>query len=239
MQRRVGKGSARIATPSQSTGMSTPDEKSRLNQRNFGLTNRIWIILSLFLFLVAVTHFISWSSTSAANQPEWTNANLKSKNYLNASAAQEENPFDFCPVFGPGDKLGTKYGPLVLSQSRLHLGSGARAQRLIHRALLGQPVTISVVGGSGASLLRRVFSSSHFAVLVSACHGAGDDPVSPNCYPSRFFRWWNTIFPHPASELTNGAMRRSNSAYFGYCNSHHIPDVTDLVIIELDVDDLP
>jgi hypothetical protein len=32
-------------------------------------------------------------------------------------------------------------------------------------------------------------------------------------------------------------MRRVNSDYFGYCNSHHIPDVTDVVIIELDVDD--
>jgi len=74
---------------------------------------------------------------------------------------------------------------------------------------------------------------------VSACHGAGDDPVSSNCYPSIFFRWWNKIFPHPVTELTNGAMRRTNSAYFGYCASHHIPDITDLVIIELDVDDSP
>lgn len=72
---------------------------------------------------------------------------------------------------------------------------------------------------------------------VSACHGAGDDPISPKCYPSRFFEWWNSVFPHPASELTNGAMRRTNSAYFSFCSSHHIPDVTDLVIIELDVDD--
>lgn len=32
-------------------------------------------------------------------------------------------------------------------------------------------------------------------------------------------------------------MRRINSAYFGYCSSHHIPDITDLVIIELDADD--
>jgi hypothetical protein len=34
-------------------------------------------------------------------------------------------------------------------------------------------------------------------------------------------------------------MRRTTSAYFGFCNAHHIPDVTDLVIIELDVDDPP
>lgn len=34
-------------------------------------------------------------------------------------------------------------------------------------------------------------------------------------------------------------MRRTNSAYFGFCSAHHLPDVTDLVIIELDVDDAP
>ena len=72
---------------------------------------------------------------------------------------------------------------------------------------------------------------------VSACHGAGTDPLSPNCYPSKFFHWWNTVFPHPASELTNGAMRRTNSDYYSFCSSHHIPDVTDLIIIELDTDD--
>lgn len=32
-------------------------------------------------------------------------------------------------------------------------------------------------------------------------------------------------------------MRRTSSAYFSFCNAHHIPDITDLVIIELDVDD--
>ena len=74
---------------------------------------------------------------------------------------------------------------------------------------------------------------------VSACHGAGGDPISPTCYPSRFFQWWNTVFPRPATELTNGALRRTNSGYSGYCNSHHLPDQTDLVIIELDTEDEP
>ena len=82
-------------------------------------------------------------------------------------------------------------------------------------------------------------SCSYDPIAVSACHGAGDDPISPYCYPSRFFQWWNSVFPHPASELTNGAVRRTNSAYFGFCNAHHLPDYTDLVILEFDVDDSP
>lgn len=77
------------------------------------------------------------------------------------------------------------------------------------------------------------------SVIVSACHGAGDDPISRKCYPSKFFEWWNTVFPNPATELTNGAMRRTNSGYFGFCSAHHLPDFTDLVIIELDTEDTP
>jgi hypothetical protein len=74
-------------------------------------------------------------------------------------------------------------------------------------------------------------------MIVSACHGAGDDPVSPKCYPARFFDWWNTIFPHPQSEITNGAARKTDSAYFAYCSAHHLPDHTDLVILEFDATD--
>jgi len=74
---------------------------------------------------------------------------------------------------------------------------------------------------------------------VSSCHGAGGDPITPGCYPSRFFNWWNSLFPHPASELTNGAIRTTNSEYFAFCSAHHLPDYTDLVIVELDSDDKP
>jgi hypothetical protein len=72
---------------------------------------------------------------------------------------------------------------------------------------------------------------------VSACHGAGDDPVNSKCYPAKFFDWWNSVFPHPASELTNGATRKTDSAYFAYCSGHHLPDQTDLVILEFDSSD--
>ncbi|KAJ7201057.1 hypothetical protein GGX14DRAFT_658889 [Mycena pura] len=219
MQRRSGRGQAHIAPLlSRSSSMGSDNEKlSRLSQRSFGVTNRIWLIVGLFVFLLTFTHYI----VPAAHTPAYTfsNLNLTPKNYFNASEAGP-NPFDFCPVYGPGDEIGLKHGAVTLGKTRLHLGSGARIQRMLNKALAGQPVTISIIGGS-----------------TSACHGAGDDHISPKCYPSRFFQWWNTIFPHPASELTNGAMRRTNSEYFAFCSPHHIPDDTDLVIIELDTDD--
>lgn len=106
---------------------------------------------------------------------------------------------------------------------------------MVQKAMAGLPITISVLGGSGElpAHSRRVMLTT----TVSACHGAGDDPVSPRCYPSRFFEWWNSVFPHPASELTNGAERRTDSAYFAYCSTHHLPDQTDLVILEFDASD--
>ncbi|KAG5651156.1 hypothetical protein H0H81_009648 [Sphagnurus paluster] len=198
---------------------SNSEKGSRLSQRSFGVTNRIWLIVALFLFIVTFTHFALPTSTTTPPRPQFSTASLKAKNYLNASDT-EPNPFDFCPVYGPADELAAQYGAQTLAKTRMHIGSSERIQRVLQRALAGQPVTISILGGS-----------------VSACHGAGDDPVSPKCYPSRFFEWWNSVFPHPATELTNGAMRRTNSGYFGYCNAHHIPDVTDLVIIELDSED--
>ncbi|OCB87292.1 Cap64 protein [Sanghuangporus baumii] len=225
MQRRTGKGSAHISPPraggralTDSTDMDL-EKTSRLNQKTFGVTNRIWIILALFVFIVALTRLILPADPSLPRHGYTDTSRLTPKNYMN-NTDTDPNPFEFCPLFGPGDEVGAKHGIHALSKSRIHLGSGARVQRVIHKALSGLPVTISVLGGS-----------------VSSCHGAGDDPIAPRCYPSRFFHWWNEVFPHPASELTNGAQRRTNSAYFSFCNAHHLPDDTDLVILEFDSDD--
>ncbi len=145
MQRR--KGLAHISPPPSSPSSSMSDEKapSRLNQRHLGVKARIWLILFLFVAVVSITHYII---PETQTYTPYSTVNLKSKNYLNNTDA-EPNPFDFCPVYGPGDAVGAKYGALTLSQSRLHLGSSARVSRVINRALAGQPVTISVLGGSG------------------------------------------------------------------------------------------
>jgi hypothetical protein len=122
------------------------EKTSRLSQRSFGVTNRIWLIVSLFLFIVVLTHF-ALPTQHLPEQP-YSAANLNPKNYLNGSDT-EPNPFEFCPPYGPGDHLGVKYGTQVLSKSRMHLGSGDRIQHVLNRALAGLPVTISILGGSG------------------------------------------------------------------------------------------
>ena len=153
MQRRTGRGPANISLPPQDNlSMGSDTEKnSRLSQRSLGVTNRIWILLVLLIFVLSFTHFI-WPSIGTSTVVQvYSNADLKSKNYFNATEAGP-NPFEFCPIYGPGDELGGKYGALTLSKSRLHTGSGARIQRVLNQALAGQPVTISILGGSGMFL---------------------------------------------------------------------------------------
>jgi len=153
MQRRAGRGLAYISLPPQhNAGMGSDSERtSRFNQRSLGVTNRIWMLLILLVFLLTFTHFIWPSIGTATVIKNYSNADLKAKNYFNATEAGP-NPFEFCPIYGPDDELGTKYGALTLSKSRLHLGSGARIQRVLNRALAGQPVTISILGGSSTCL---------------------------------------------------------------------------------------
>ncbi|KDQ06755.1 hypothetical protein BOTBODRAFT_39359 [Botryobasidium botryosum FD-172 SS1] len=175
------------------------------------------IFFSLFLFTRLSLH--SDEEVVPPRAPLLSRGSILPDSEFNASHP-DPSPFEFCPIFGPGDKLGLKYGAPPLLRTRLHLGTNTRIQRVIHKAMSGQPITMSVLGGS-----------------VSACHGSGEDPISSKCYPAQFFNWWNSVFPHPASELTNGAMRRTDSSYFSYCSAHHLPDRTDLVILEFDTDD--
>ena len=165
MQRRTAKSSAFIAPPTPGLSPSailpsTEKQPSRLNQRTLGLPNRIWLILSLFVSVIFFTRLILPSHSSDAayylrNHHAQYSAGLHPINYLNLSDPDNEaaqNPFPFCPTFGKGDVLAEKYGALVISKSWLHLSSGARVQQVIHKALLGQPVTISVIGGSSERL---------------------------------------------------------------------------------------
>jgi len=172
MQRRtVGKGQAHISPPKgSSSGMGGQDSEkpSRLNRRSFGVTNRIWIILSLVLSILLLSRYIfSSPSSSPAGGHRLLSSDLKPKNYLNTSELQHrESPFAFCPVYGEGDEVGKKYGAVALARTRLHLGSGARIQRVVNKAMSGLPVTISVIGGSG--VCRALI---HF--LVFPCHSKG------------------------------------------------------------------
>lgn len=169
MQRRSGlaKGLARISIPPQHrlTGMGVDPTRSRWHRRSFGVPNRIWVLLLALVSLVALSrqglsayhrhpHLVSTAGLVPINY-------LHAANYFTANNSKGDassNPFNFCPVFGPEDDIAEKYGVMALSQSRLHLGSGGRLHRVIHKALLGQPVTMSVLGGSGERRTRALWA---------------------------------------------------------------------------------
>lgn len=169
MQRRSGfaKGLARISIPSQHrlTGMGVDSTRSRWHQRSFGVPNRIWAILVAFVSLVAISRQVLYHRQLQLV----STAGLVSINYLhsanfNSSEGDVSNsPFRFCPVFGPEDDIAKKYSAVALAQSRLHLGSGGRVHRVIHKALLGQPITMSVLGGSG--VFRATLCEFHSSTL--------------------------------------------------------------------------
>lgn len=121
-----------------------------------GLPRRLWLaLLSLLSILGFFRLIFSSSSSSSSNPYSAPHTLLTPRDYLNASAS-DPAPFDFCPVFGPGDAVAERRGQWGLLRTRLHMGSGARVQKVIQKAMKGLPVTISVLGGSGESsfLLR-------------------------------------------------------------------------------------
>ena len=117
---------------------------SRTSHRNL---TRVGTVVVVLICILSFTHFI-WPIFGSVQVQNYSNADLKAKNYFNTTEVGP-NPFTFCPAYGPGDELGTKYGALTLAKSRLHIGTGGRVQRVLTKAFAGHPVTISVLGGSG------------------------------------------------------------------------------------------
>lgn len=242
------KNSARLSSPTRRSPHISLDfmgmgakEKQRLGIPSLprSKSKRILLIPACALALYALSflfHSSSYPPPSTAPEPL-----LRPRNYLatgvNQTLEELPNPFEFCPTGGMADRLSEKYGGSNLLRTRLHAGSGTRVQRVLRRAMSGLPITVSILGGS-SEYAQSELPSSLICYQVSACHGAGDDPVSAKCWPAKFFAWWNEVFPHPATELTNGAMRKTDSSYYAYCHGHHIPDQTDLVILDFDSEDV-
>lgn len=78
--------------------------------------------------------------------------------------------------------------------------------------------------------------------------------MNPECYPHRVFSWLMHNFPNQYHELTNGAGKRmtvllgnrlnldeaemqTDTSYFACCAQWHLPELTDLVILEFNNED--
>lgn len=156
MQRRRN---PRIASPLRAHGSMAHDDEKRP-----GSTSRthIGLIVVGLLTTIFLVHRLL-PGPSSPPLPSYASADLKPKNYLNTTTGVPQNPFPFCPPNGPTDKMAVKYGAGALAQTRTHLGTGYRTQRVLKRALAGQPVTFSIIGGSSTSCLTSLarISLSH------------------------------------------------------------------------------
>jgi len=163
--------SLRISSlPSRHPSLGTQEDKKarRGPSRTLGITNRVWLVIILvFATTLLLHHFLPGRSPSPL--PSYASNDLLPKNYLNSSSwtSPPPNPFPFCPSNGPSDTLAAKYGTALHSRTRNFQGTGYRIQRVLRRALSGQPVTISVIGGSSASSLVR--SLPELACLIILC----------------------------------------------------------------------
>lgn len=149
------KPALRISSPpgSHSSLGARDDEKPRrAASRTLGVANRVWLIVLGVLVTILLLHRLL-PGPSKSPLPSYASGDLHPKNYFNASSSTSPppNPFAFCPSNGPSDELAARYGASPLSQTRRFQGTGYRIQRVLRRALSGQPVTISVIGGSSAS----------------------------------------------------------------------------------------
>ncbi|KAI8456713.1 hypothetical protein BY996DRAFT_4579227 [Phakopsora pachyrhizi] len=252
--------SSTSSTPPPRTSISPSRSSNPIPGRSHGLVHsrssllsrrRLLLALGLVASVFILIHFITWTGSPTGSLPGFATRSassrrsdayqisarrhrlLQSQSTSSVGAGigpanfSDLAPFTFCPTFGETDELGQVYGSQALLKTRAHIGSSERIRRVIRRAMSGLPITIGILGGS--------ISSCH-GLDATTAHPLGN-PIGPNCYPHRIFTWLNDVFPHPANELTNGALRRTGTAYYGFCSAMHLPDRVDLVIVEFDTED--
>ncbi|GMK58995.1 hypothetical protein CspeluHIS016_0700100 [Cutaneotrichosporon spelunceum] len=109
-----------------------------------------------------------------------------------------------------------KYGTHNVDLSRSFDGSGARVQRILKKAMAGEPI---ITGGMGGS--------------ISKGHGCECD-----AWHIQMGNWWNQTFPHPGNRHSDGAVGARGSDYFKYCHHEHLDPDVDIIFLETSVNDL-
>ncbi|RSH94515.1 hypothetical protein EHS25_004318 [Saitozyma podzolica] len=122
-------------------------------------------------------------------------------------------------------------------RSLQHEGTGARMLAFLEKAKSGRPFTVSVVGGSNGfprAVSHPLDPLPHIASSPLGAHTL----YSPENMHVLIFEWLNQTFPHPENRFVNGAQGGVGASYFGWCFREHIPDDSDLVLVELGINDL-
>ncbi|OCF40181.1 hypothetical protein I317_06005 [Kwoniella heveanensis CBS 569] len=120
----------------------------------------------------------------------------------------------FCEAEDPFER---EYGRTNLRLTRAYEGSHQRLRQLLHKALRGEALTISAIGGS-----------------VTKGHQVWVNEIW-------FRKFWEWFTDYVGSDVqvteVNGAAPATGSDYFSFCFPLHIPTDSDLIFVELAVND--
>ncbi|KAG2175362.1 hypothetical protein INT44_007850 [Umbelopsis vinacea] len=99
-----------------------------------------------------------------------------------------------------------------------YAGSGNPIREKLAKASNGEDIKIGVLSGS-----------------ISTGHKLEDK--NKEVYHSVLFDWFTGKFPYGQHTLVNGAATATDSSYFTYFHSKHIPDDLDIIFIEFSIND--
>lgn len=108
------------------------------------------------------------------------------------------------------------YSEHNVARSIAYQGSGHRLRRVLQKAERGEPIKLAVLGGS-----------------VSAGHGV----KSEENWSTVIQNWFQETFPRSPVSLINGAIPATGSDYYSSCFMGHIDEGSDIIFIELAVND--
>ncbi|ORY32861.1 hypothetical protein BCR39DRAFT_522172 [Naematelia encephala] len=115
------------------------------------------------------------------------------------------------------DVFGNEYGRANLRMSRAYEGSHHRLRQFLLKGLRGEPVTVSAIGGS-VTKGHQVWASEIWFFV--------------------FANWIRSLFTEDVQVTDiNGAAPATGSDYFSFCFPLHIPTTSDLVLVELAIND--
>ncbi|WVO16388.1 hypothetical protein L204_104063 [Cryptococcus depauperatus] len=109
-----------------------------------------------------------------------------------------------------------EFGRTNIRLSRSYEGSHWRTRLLLQKILRGEPITISAIGGS-------VTKGHHVQESETWFH--------------QFREWMNDYVGDVEIIEINGAIPASGSDYFSFCFPFHIPHTSDLIFVELGIND--
>ncbi|WWC95233.1 hypothetical protein V866_002091 [Kwoniella sp. B9012] len=120
----------------------------------------------------------------------------------------------YCEGEDPFEK---EYGRTNIRMTRAYEGSHHRIRQFLHKALRGENLTVSVIGGS-----------------ITKGHQVWVNEI----WFHKFWEWLNDFVGNDV-EVTevNGAAPATGSDYFSFCFPLHIPTDSDLIFVELAVND--